>query len=79
MDNKKQDYTAVNKQKESPAKPGILSACLSILPLHVDQRFKHFIESGNDHLGVGLETALGDNHVSELVGTQFYVALHLLE
>ena len=33
------------------------------LPLHIDKRFEHFITDGDD-LGVGLETALGDNHAA---------------
>jgi hypothetical protein len=37
------------------------------LPLHIDDRLQHFIAYGDD-FGVGLEAALGDDHVGKLVG-----------
>jgi hypothetical protein len=46
------------------------------LPLHVDDGFQHLVTYGDD-FGVGLEAALGDDHVSELVG-DVYVRLLLL-
>ena len=61
-----------------PGAAGDFCHLVFFLPLQVDQRFEHFVGSGND-LGVRLETTLGDDHVGELVGIQFYVALHLLE
>ena len=47
-----------------------------MLPLHIDDRLQHLVTYG-DNLGVGLEVALGDDHVSELVG-DVYVRLLLL-
>ncbi len=47
-----------------------------LLPLHIDDGFQHLVTYG-DNLGVGLEAALGDDHVSELVG-DVYVRLLLL-
>ena len=51
--------------------PGIAGDfyCL-LLPLHVDQRFEHFI-GDRDDLRVALEAALGDDHVRELVRVFF--------
>ena len=36
------------------------------LALHADDGFEHFVIDGDD-FGVGLEAALGDDHVGELV------------
>ena len=38
-----------------------------MLPLHVDDGFQHLVTYGDD-FRVGLEAALGDDHVGELIG-----------
>ena len=59
---------------EIPGDAGDFFVCSSILPLHVDQRFKHFV-GDRDNLRVGQKTALGDNHVGELVDTIHFFPL----
>jgi hypothetical protein len=46
------------------------------LSLHIDDSLQHLVTYGDD-LGVGLEAALGDDHVGEL-GDDVYVRLLLL-
>ena len=49
-----------------PGDAGDFLRSVFFLPFHVDQGLEHFVGDGDD-LRVALETALGDNHIRELV------------
>ena len=49
-----------------PGGAGDFLRSVFFLPLHVDQRFEHFV-GDRDDLRVALESALRDDHVRELV------------
>ena len=44
-----------------------LFAMRLLLPLHVNDSFQHLVTYGDD-FGVGLEAALGDDHVGKFIG-----------
>ena len=57
----------MQKQEPSPERNRPLFFVSLVLPLHLNQRLQHLIGHGDD-LGIGLEPALGDDHIRELIG-----------